>query len=653
VALRGNREHPFTRGSLCAKVNSYLEFAASPDRLLHPLRRVGRKGVGRFERVTWEEAIDGIAGAIRDAIATDGGQSIWPFVGTGTVTMIQGTYAGQRLWNALGASHHDLDICSVAGHVGMSYTAGSAMGLDPEEIAHAGLVLLWGTNTLTSNLHLWPVVSAARRRGAPLVVVDPVRTRTAARADLHLAVRPGTDAALALGVMAELVKRGAADEEYLARWSTGWPLFRDGVLAAWDAAQAAAECGLPLEQVTALVDLVVDHRPLAIRTLMGVQRHRGGGQALRVLSCLPAVTGDYARRGGGLVYSTETAYRFDVAALTRPGLRPVGPSRRLRMSGLGRHLLEETDPPITVLVVMAANLVVSNPDQNRVRAGLAREDLVTVVIDHVRTPTTDYADYVLPGTTQLEHLDVHDSYSHLYVNLNSPAVPPPGEALPHTEIFRRLATALGLTRPELHADDEELAADLLGSGHPALAGITLASLRERGWQRLGHPTPYRPFALGFPTASGRFEFASDRAERDGLGRLPGYTPPAEASGPADDGSVALLATANHYLINSTFSTSPRHTKRGTTTVELHPLDAAAAGVADGQAVEVGNARGSFRAVASVTDAVRPGVARTSRGLVPGGSGETSANATTSDAAPDVGRGAVFHDNRVTVTPASA
>lgn len=654
VSLRGNKDHPFTRGGLCAKVNPYLDYAASPDRLLHPLRRVGAKGEGRFERVTWDEALAGIAAGIRAAIDEHGPQSIWPFAGTGTVSMLQGPDAGARLWNALGASRHSLDICSVAGHVGASYTSGSGMGMDPEDLAHSALVVLWGTNTLTSNLHLWPVVTAARAAGAPLVVVDPVRTRTAERADLHLAPRPGTDAALALGLMAELVRLGAADEAYLADHALGWPEFRDTVLSQWDVARTADVCGLAPGVVAEFAALVASHRPTGIRSLMGMQRHGGGAGAVRALTCLPAVTGDYARRGGGFVYSSSDAFAFDVAALTRPGLRPPGHSRRLQMSRLGRYLTEGTGdggPPVAVLVVAAANPVVSNPDQNRVREGLAREDLMTVVVEQVMTETTDYADYVLPGTVQTEHLDLHDSYSHLYVNLNRPAVEPRGEALAHTEIYRRLAAALGLTEPLLFASDEELVRDALGSGHPAMAGITLESLTERGWARLRHPDPYLPFAAGFPTLSGRFEFASSRAERDGAGRFPGFTAPFEAAGDPDDGTVALVSSANHYLINSVFTTSPRHVKRGGPVVELHPDDAAAAGVADGDEVEVGNARGAFVATARVTTAVRPGVARTTKGLNPAVRGGTSVNATTSDAVPDAGSGAVFHDNRVRVRPA--
>ncbi len=653
VALRGNREHPFTRGGLCAKVNPYLEYAASPDRLLHPLRRVGPKGTNDFERISWDDALALVAAKITAAVHEHGPQSVWPYSGTGTVSLLQGCGgSGRRLFHALGASRHVGNICSPAGHAGMDLTTGTAAGMDPADLPHSGTIVLWGTNTLTTNLHLWPCVTAGRDAGGRLVVVDPVRTRTAARADLHVAPRPGTDGALALGVMARLVAIGATDEAFLAGRTLGWEEFRDGVLARWSPARAAAVCGLDAGVVEAFADVVADHRPLGIRTLMGVQRHGGAAQAIRLVSCLPALTGDHARLGGGMCYSTSPAYRWDEAALHRPDLQPHGPARELVMSRLGRELLERADPRVAVLVVWAANPVVSNPDQRRVRAGLAREGLFTAVVEHTLTDTTAYADLVLPGTMQHEHTDLVESYTHLYVHWNEAAVPPPGECLPHTEIFRRLAVRLGVTDPAVLATDDDLARAALGDEARGVPGVTLDSLRERGFQRLGVPDPYLPFADAFPTPSGRFEFASARAAAAGAGRLPDYRPPHEAvAADPDDRTLALVIAANHWILNSTFADSPRHATSGEPLVLVHPEDAAAAGVADGATVRVGNDRGSFVAVVAVTDAVRPGVAATTKGLsLRRFAGDASVNATTSDALSDHGGGATFHDNRVRVTP---
>jgi len=390
-----------------------------------------------------------------------------------------------------------------------------------------------------------------------------------------------------------------------------------------------------------------------------MQRHGGGAQALRVLSCIPALTGDYERHGGGLCYSTGSAYGWNEAALNRPDLQPNGPTRRLKMASLGRELLERTDPPVDVLMIWAANPVVSNPDQNRVREGLSREDLFTVVVEHTATDTTDYADLVLPGTTQLEHNDLTESYTHLYVQWNAPAVAPPGECLPHTEIFRRLAGALGVDEPAVLASDEDLARDALDSPAPALAGITVESLQRNGWQRLTLPQPYLPYADGFATPSGRFEFVSARAAAAGFGELPGYTPPHEALGArgarhpqdVDDEGLALISAANHYLINATFTGSPLHSRSGSPVLVLHPKDAAHRSIEDGAQVRVSNERGSFTATAQVSDRTRVGVAATSKGLSPGRGG-SSVNATTADRESDLGNGATFHDNRVWVTPLS-
>ncbi len=670
VALRGNPDHPFTRGGLCAKVNSYLDYAADPDRLLHPMRRVGPKGPrpdgGRahFEPITWDEALGELAVRMRGAIDTHGGEAIWPYGGTGSISSLQGLGgAGWRLFHHLGASRHHANICSVAGHAGMAYSTGSAMGLDPEDLTQAGLIVLWGTNTLTTNLHQWPFVTQGRRAGAPLVVVDPVRTRTAAQADRHLAPRPGTDAALALSVMARLVELGATDEAYLAERTLGWPQFRDQVLTEWSLARGAEVCGLTPSEIEWFADAVASHSPLGIRALMGMQRHGGGAQAARTISCLPAVTGDYGRVGGGMCYSTSPAYGFDAAALTRPDLQP-GPTRRLQMSSLGRELLERTDPPVTVLMVWAANPVAANPDQHRTRAALARDDLFTAVVEHRLTETCDYADLVLPGTTQLEHDDLVGSYGHLYLQWNTAAVAPPGQCRSHTEIFRGLARALDVTEPAVHASDDELARAALGTAG-ALAGITLESLRENGFERLSLPRPYLPFADAFPTPSGRFEFTSASAQAAGAALMPGYTPAHEAlTARTRTGGLTLISAANHYLLNSTFSHSRIHARAGTPLVVVHPEDAAARGLEDGGPAQVANDRGSFEAVVGVSDAVRRGVAATTKatstratsaGATSTGATSTSGgivstvNATTADRDSDLGSGATFHDNLVWIT----
>ncbi len=654
VHLRGNPDHPYTRGALCAKVAPYLDHTRAPDRILHPMRRAGAKGEGRFERISWDDALGEIAErllAIRDA---HGGEAIWPFQGTGTLGYLQGLYgrAGTRLWNVLGASRHDMTICSIAGSDGLRYTTGTNRGIDPESFRLSRLILLWGSNPLTSHHHIWKFIAAARRDGAHVVVVDPIRTRTAAAADEHLAPRPGTDAALALGLMHEVVRRGAHDEAFLRDRCVGWDAFRDRI-AEYPPARVAAICDVPEERIAALGERLATTRPTAIRATMGIQRHAGGGMALRTLAAIPAVTGDWALPGGGLAYSTSGYFHGDRAALFRDDLR-ARPARSLNMTRVGDVLLGDADPPVRALVVYGANPLASNPDTGKVRRALAREDLFTVVIEQAPTDTVDYADIVLPSTMQTEHADLHDGYGHLYLAWNEPAVAPPGECLPHTEIFRRLARAMGLEEPALYDDDLTLARTVVESGHPTLAGITVERLRREGWVRLGHPDPLVPFADGFPTPSGRLELHSERAAAAGHDPLPGYTPPAEAASPGE-GRLALIAAASHWFLNSMFANAPEQRRRaGAPTVALHPDDAAARGLAAGQRIHVGNERGAFEAVLAVGDAARRGVAATTKGhwpkLLAGGE---NVNAPTEERDADLGGGAVFHDCSVWVRPCSS
>ena len=653
MRLRGNPDHPFTRGALCAKVARYLDHTRTPDRLLHPLRRTGEKGEGRFERISWDDALGEVAERLLAVRERHGGEAIWPFQGTGTLGYLQGLEgrSGARLWNVLGASDHVMSICSIAGSEGLRYTTGTNCGMDPEAFEHARLILLWGSNPLTSHHHIWKFIAAARRQGAHLVVIDPVRTRSAAQADEHLAPRPGTDAALALGLMHEVVRRGAHDEAFLRDRCVGWDAYRERI-AEFPPARVAATCDLPVDRIVALGERLAATRPTAIRATMGIQRHAGGGMALRTLATIPAVTGDWALPGGGLAYSTSGYFRGDRKALARDDLRPHA-VRSLVMTRLGDVLLD-ADPAVHALVVYGANPLASNPDTEKVRRALAREDLFTVVIEQVPTDTVDYADIVLPSTMQTEHTDLHDGYGHMYLAWNEAAVEPPGECLPHTEIFRRLARAMGLTEPALYDDDLTLARTLVESGHPTLAGITVERLRSEGWVRLGHPHPLVPFASGFPTPSGKLELYSERAAAAGHDPLPGYTPPAEAASPGE-GRLALIAAASHWFLNSIFANGSVHARRaGEPTVALHPGDAAARGLRAGERVRVGNERGSFEAVLAVGDAARPGVAATTKGhwpkLLAGG---TNVNAATEERDADLGGGAVFHDCSVWVRPAVA
>ncbi|MCM6778782.1 molybdopterin-dependent oxidoreductase [Nocardia sp. CDC159] len=651
VALAGRKDHPYTRGVLCAKVNHYLDQVYAEDRLLYPLRRLGPKGSGRFERVTWDRALSEIAErltAIRDDY---GGEAIWPYQGTGNLGYIQGLQgkAGSRLWNALGASEHAMTICSIAGQVGIDYATGTSAGIDPESLRASRLIILWGVNTLTSSHHLWRSITRARNHGARVVAIDPVATRTARLADEHIAPIPGSDGALAMGLLHVVVAGDRHDRDYLDRHTVGWPAFRRRILD-FTVADAARISGVPAAAIIALGERIADTRPTAIRAGIGLQRHAGGGSVLRLLACIPAVTGDWQHHGGGLAYSTDGYLGVDREVLARTDLRPR-PVRSLAMTRLADTLLHVQDPPVRALIVYGANPVVSAPDQENVRAALSRADLLTVVIDHFRTDTADLADYILPATMQPEHLDVHDGYGQMYVAWNEPAVPPRGECLPNSEIFRRLAEHLNLSDPCLYDSDEAMIEQMFATDHPSLAGITPESLRATGWARLSYPEEFVPFAHGFPTPSGRFEFHSERARRDGHDPLPGYVGAREVTD-ADRARrypLSLIAAAPHYLLNSTFANNATlSTRQGAQTLSMHPDDAEARGLVGGSRVRVFNDRGGFDAVVTVTTAVRAGVVGTTKGQWRKLAGDSTVNATVDERDADMGGGAVFHDNRVQV-----
>jgi anaerobic selenocysteine-containing dehydrogenase len=658
VKLEGDRSHPFTRGALCNKLNDYIAYTRSPERLLYPMRRVGPKGGGSFRRISWDEALAEISARLIGISQGFGAEAIWPYVGSGNMGLIQGVYsAGQRFWNVLGASRHHMNVCTIAGGFGTGYTLGdNRVGMDPEALRFSRLIILWGANTLSTNAHLWRSILTARRHGACLVAIDPVRTRTAAAADWHLAPNPGTDATLALGLLNVVLAAGAEDRNFIARHTLGWEAFRQRILE-FTPERVAGVCGLPVDSVVTLGARLAHTRPTGIRIGIGLQRHGGGGMAVRAITCLPGVTGDWRYPGGGVSYDTRGFFGGDWAALRREDLRPRD-ARTLNMSRLGDGLLELNDPPVKALFIYGSNPLASVPQQTKIRRGLERPDLFTVVVEHFLTDTAEYADIVLPATMQFEHADLLIAYGHLYVLWNEPAVAPPGECLPATEIFRRLARAMRLDIPCLYDSDEKVARQILATGHPSLAGITLEKLKERGWMRLNYPDPFAPFAHGFPTPSGKLEFFSERMLQAGLEPLAGYTPAyetAERETPlAQEYPLALIAAADHYFINSIFANVPTQLKRaGPPTIRIHPEDAASRRLKTGDPVRVFNDRGSFVAVAEITDHVRKGVVGSTKGRwsrhVAGGA---TVNATVDDRYSDMGAGAVYHDNRVEVEKVS-
>ncbi len=655
IKVAGAQAHGPTGGALCTKVSRYLERTYHPDRLLHPLRRVGRKGEGKFERASWDEAIADIASRLKRIAAVDP-QRIVPYSYAGTMGLVQSESMAQRFFHKLGASLLDRTICATAGAEAMNYTLGTRTGPDVEAFQDAKLIIFWGTNAIASNLHLWTRAQEAKRRGAKLIAIDPYRSLTAEKCHQHIALLPGTDGALALGVMHVLIREGWLDRDYIARHTLGFDRLAERA-AQFDPARVAQLCGITADEVEQLAHDYWHIRPAAIRLNYGMQRAAGGGAAVRAVASLPALAGHWRDPAGGVLLSTSGMFNVDTDALYRPELLAGRRPRTINMSTIGRDLLRAGSAefaPIDALIVYDSNPVAIAPQSREVAAGFAREDLFTVVLEHFQTDTADYADWLLPATTQLEHVDVVKPYGHLYVMANNRAIDPLGEALPNTEIFRRLARAMGYTEPCFADSDEEIAAQAFRKLGPT-ANYDWQVARRDGWQRIDVPAVYAPFADGgFPTPSGKCEFYSDRLAGMGLDPLPGYVPPNE--GPVSNPALAaryplaMISPPARNFLNSTFVnvTSLRSTE-GEPTLQIHPQDAAARGIADGSTVRVFNDRGELQLRAEVTERARPGVVVALsiwwKKLARDGK---NANELTSQALTDIGRAPTFYDCLVEV-----
>ena len=658
VKVRGASDHPFTNGALCTKVAHYLERVYSPQRLMHPMRRIGAKGEGRFERIGWDDALDIIAERYR-TIAAEDPRGILPYSYGGTLGLVQGGSMDMRFFHRLGASLLDRTICSTAGYAGWKATIGDGIGTDPEQLADARLILIWGGNPVVSNLHGWRYMQAARRKGARLICIDPVRSETAARCDVHLAPWPGTDTALALAMMHVLVTEDLLDHDYIARHTLGFDALAERV-ATCTPEWAAQLTGLPADAIQQLAREYGKEPQSVIRLSYGLNRCRGGGMAVRNIACLPALTGAWRYPNGGALLSTSGNFPLDRHALERPDLYPDAerfPPRRINMSCIGDALLSAAGPPIRAIHVYNANPVAVAPDGTRVRQGFLREDLFCVVHDLFQTDSADYADILLPATSQLEHRDVHKAYGHLYVVDNQPAIAPLGEARSNTEVFRALAQRLGFDEAAFADSDDVIAVQAFQRGDERMLGASRA-LAERGWVRLNLPRPFAPFAHGgFPTSSGKCEFFSAGLAAAGLDPLPAWVPPLESpvSNPerARQYPLAFLSTPARHFLNTSFANLPRFVDdEGGPKLEIHPQDARPRGIEEGMRLRIFNDRGAFHARASISERVRQGVV-----VAPSiwwrklsGDGE-NANAVTSSALTDMGDGPVLYDCLVEVAPA--
>ena len=652
--VSGDPDHPTTQGFLCTKVTRYLERVYNPDRVLYPMRRIGAKGEGRFERISWDEALNTIARRFREiAESPDGPEAILPYSYGGTMGVVNNGSMDRRFFNRLGASKLARTICSQAGGDALKYTVGIKIGTDMENFHRARLIVLWGTNTLASNIHLWPEIKAAVENGARLIGIDPYRNHTLDHCHQLIQLQPGTDAAFALAMMNVIISEGLEDRDYIDRYTLGFDKLRERA-AEFPPARAAEICGVTEDEIVSFAREYATTRPAVIRINYGLQRHAGGGMAVRAIACLPALTGSWRDTGGGVLLSTSGIFAFDGRALERPDVTRGNP-RTINMSRIG-EALTEARAPVRAIYVYNSNPAAIAPDQSKVLEGFRREDLFTVVHEQFQTDTADYADILLPATTQLEQRDIVKPYGHYYLVYNEPAIAPLGEAKPNWEVFSLLAERMGFEEDCFNDNDEDIIRQALATDYAPIKGITLEQLKQNGWARLNLPQTFAPFAEGgYETPSGKCEFYSEALERMGLDPLPAYIPPRESPASAPELAarypLQLLSPPANSFLNTSFSHLPSFLRSEREPfIQLNAEDALHRDIYDGDAVRVWNDRGECQLKALISDRVKPGVAVALsiwwNKLSPG---QTNVNQTVSQALTDIGAGATFYDNLVEVS----
>ena len=647
VQFRGDHGHPVTRGFLCGKVNSYEDVVYSTERVLRPLRRRGPKGAGDFEEISWDDAIALAAEMLRVTADRFGGESLLQYYYAGTMGIVN-RFSGEAFFNRLGATALRQNICYYGADAGYAAAVGGGYGLDPEDIVHSDLILAWGANVVSTQVHLVPFIDEARKRGAPLWTIDPYRNRTAARSDRWLAVKPGTDVALALGLLHVLERDGAVDRDFIARRTEGYELLSAEVLPRFAPHDSARITGVPAETILELAELLAAARAPAFKVGIGLGRSSHGAAAVWAICCLAGALGAYESRGAGVQYDTGCEFRFCLDPITRPDWRD-GPARELNMTALGEALCEWDAPPVKLLYVHGTNPAATAPEQARVIEGLSRDDLFTVVHERFLTDTARYADLVLPACTFVESSDLFKSYGHLYLQYAARVIEPLGESRPNLAVFQALGKALGWDDPWFDHDVEHFVREVLAATtHGNFAGIEAERVLSGETIRLRLPRGQGGFAARFNTPSGRLRFYSREHAEAGLPAMPDYRGDPFNERP-DEFPLRLITPPAHAFLSTSFGQQEKARRRegGEPRVLVHPADAGAADIADGDVVELSNELGRLEIVARVTEDTRPGVLVAEGIWWPGhGRGAHGINVLASARLTDLGGGSTFHDNRV-------
>jgi anaerobic selenocysteine-containing dehydrogenase len=674
--IQGDPSHPVTRGFLCGKVAKYLDRVYSPERVLYPMRRAAPKGITargqgsddahNFERITWDQALEEITERFKQIVSEFGSEAILPYSYGGTLGVLNGASMDRRFFHRLGASQLARNICSAAGEAGLKSVIGVKLGTEPEQFPHSRYIIAWASNIHGNNVHLWPFIQQARRAGAKLVVIDPYRTRTAACADWYIPINPGTDAALALGMMHVIINEELYDVDYLERCTLGFEQLRQKVQEYFPE-RVAQWTGIVSSDILKLAREYATSRPAVIRLNYGVQRSEGGGMATRAIAMLPCITGSWKEIGGGLQLSTSGAYGLNRDALERPDLmfESLGrPARTVNMVQLGKALNMLQDPPIKALFVYNSNPAAVCPNHNEVIRGLRRQDLFTVVHEQFFTDTTDYADIVLPATTFFEHKELQTAYGHYYLQMSHQAIEPAGECRSNVELFRSLAQHLGFEEDCFKESVDEMMDVALATNNPWLKNINRERLEREGHVRLSFEEGkvesesdtssfFLPFAKGnFPTTSGKAELYSASLKAEGLDPVVEYKPPSESRHGKESGSfpLELLARKADNFLNSTFSNLAvtQQMEEGVGLLEMNSADAQSRGIADGDRVRVFNRRGDIQLTARVDGAVRPGVVSAKLFWAKLSGDGRNINVLTSEKLTDLGNSATFYSVLVEV-----